>query len=93
MDINLDQVNLHENEIKMALSLIDNLGTNFDANRYHNEYRQALWEVIQNKVAGRQVVEKPTAPDAVPVVDLMEALKASVKLAQETRQPEAERVH
>lgn len=93
LDINLDQVNLHENEIKMALSLIDNLGTNFDARRYHNEYRQALWEVIQNKIAGRQVVEKPAAPEAAPVVDLMEALKASVKLAQETRQPETERVH
>jgi len=85
LNIDPDRVILHDNEIKMAVSLIENLATDFEGERYQNEYRQALWEIIQNKVAGKEVVTVPSAPETAKVVDLMEALKASVKWAQETR--------
>ena len=70
----------------MAVSLIDNLSTSFEPAKYQNAYRQALWEIIESKIVGKEVVAAAPVADRGNVVDLMEALKASVKLAEETRQ-------
>ncbi|MGE5391749.1 MAG: Ku protein [Deltaproteobacteria bacterium] len=82
----LDTSKLHENEIKMAVSLIQNLSVDFDPGRYQDEYRKALWEMIEAKVAGQEIVAPATPENRGNVLDLMEALKASVKLAEENRQ-------
>jgi DNA end-binding protein Ku len=81
----LESARLHENEVKMAISLIENLSVNFEPQKYHDEYRQALRELIDAKIAGQEVVNAPAANDRGKVVDLMEALQASVKLAEENR--------
>ncbi len=79
---------LHDNEIKMAVSLIENLSTDFDPTKYEDEYRKALWEVIEAKIVGQEVISPtPTAP-STNVVDLMEALKESVKLAEANKEKE-----
>lgn len=75
------QAELHENELKMAVSLINSLAASFDPEKYNNEYRAALMEVIQAKIAGEEVAVPAQAP-AGKVVDLMEALKASIQLAK-----------
>lgn len=82
LNLGLDRVKLHENEIKMAINLIENLSTSFEPTKYQNEYRQALWELIENKIVGKEVVTVAPAAERGNVVDLMEALKASVKLAE-----------
>lgn len=79
------EISLHENEVKMAVSLVENLTTDFNPARYTSAYRQKLHEVIQAKISGREVVDKPTAARAENVVDLMTALKASIELAREQR--------
>jgi len=76
---------VHENEIKMAVSLIDSLTVAFDPAKYTSEYREKLHEAIRAKIAGEVVVEKPVAPDNEKVVDLMSALKASIDLARDQR--------
>ena len=76
---------LHEKEIKMAVSLIENLSIDFDPARYQDNYRQALWEMIEAKIAGEEFVSPAPERQAGNVVDLMEALKASVKLAEENK--------
>ena len=81
----LDPGKLHENEIKMAVSLIENLSTDFDPARYQDTYRQALWEIIEARIAGQEIVTPVPTAEKGKVVDLMEALKASVKLAEENR--------
>lgn len=86
LNLGLDRVKLHENEIKMAINLIENLPTSFKPTKYQNEYRQALWELIENKIVGKEVVTVAPAAERGNVVDLMEALKASVKLAEKNRQ-------
>ena len=86
LNLGVDRGKLHDNEIKMAVSLIDNLSTSFEPAKYQNEYRQALWEIIESKIVGKEVVAAAPVADRGNVVDLMEALKASVKLAEETRQ-------
>jgi DNA end-binding protein Ku len=86
LNLGVDRSKLHNNEIKMAVSLIENLSTSFEPAKYQNEYRQALWELIESKIVGKEVVAAAPVADRDNVVDLMEALKASVKLAEETRQ-------
>lgn len=85
------QVNLHENEVKMAVSLISSLSAEFRPEKYTDTYRQGLLEMIQAKIAG-EAVETPAKPEAGKVVDLMEALKASIELARDERDKKAKAV-
>lgn len=80
-------VGLHENEIKMAVNLINNLSAEFEPLKYTNQYRHALMETIQAKVAGESVEAPAAEPGADKVVDLMQALKASIDLAKTERKP------
>jgi DNA end-binding protein Ku len=72
----------HAAEVDMATMLVDALVRPFDPGEYHDEYRAALLRLVEEKQAGREV-ERPEAP-ATPekVIDLMEALKASVEAAR-----------
>jgi DNA end-binding protein Ku len=88
----LDSGKLHENEIKMAVSLIENLSTDFDPARYHDDYRQALWEVIEARIAGQEIAIPVQNAAKGNVIDLMDALKASVKLAEDNRKKENKKV-
>ena len=77
-------------ELAMAGSLIDSMTASFDPSTYTDNYREALQEVIDAKVAGREVValeEPESAPAAA--VDLMAALRASVERARAARGEEA----
>lgn len=87
----LDPAKLHDNEIKMAVSLIENLSTDFDPSRYQDDYRLALGEIIQARIAGQEIVTPAPTAEKGNVVDLMEALKASVKLAEENRKGAAKK--
>jgi len=82
------RVELHENEVKMAVSLVENLSSRFEPEKYTNRYREALMEAIHAKITGREI-EAPAAPGADNVVDLMSALKASIDLAKKARTGEA----
>ncbi|MBS2537941.1 Ku protein [Catenulispora sp. NF23] len=73
-------------ELKMAELLIDSLSADFNPEDYHDNYREALEEIIEAKVAGREVVTPPApAEGGAQVIDLMAALKASVEAAKKTR--------
>ena len=78
-------VELHPNEVNMANSLIGNLSAPFNPEKYTNEYRSKLMEMIQGKIAGEEVAI-PTAPETAKVVDLMEALKASLQATTEQKE-------
>jgi len=78
------QVDLYENEVKMAINLINSLSAEFRPEKYNDKYRQALMEVIQARIAG-EAVAVPEKAETGKVVDLMEALKASIELAREER--------
>ncbi len=78
-----ETVDVRPQELAMAGSLIETLSGDFDPSQYTDTYREALQEVIEAKVAGREVVqtadEQPTSGQ---VVDLMAALRASVEAAK-----------
>ncbi len=74
-------VTLHDNELKMAESLINSLSEEFVPANMKNEYRIAIEERIEKKIAGAEISVPPGVENKV--VDLMEALKASIKAAKE----------
>jgi DNA end-binding protein Ku len=88
-----EDVSVRPAELAMASSLMDSMSGSFDPDEYTDNYREALQEVIDAKVSGREIVAPPeveAAPTAA--VDLMAALKASVERARTARgeAPEAE---
>jgi DNA end-binding protein Ku len=86
-----DDVQVRPQELAMAQSLIESMSADFDPMQYHDEYREALQEVIEAKVEGREVVEQPVQEeDTGSVVDLMAALRASVAAAKKGRGEEVE---
>jgi DNA end-binding protein Ku len=73
-------------ELAMAGSLIESMAGEFEPDKYTDNYREALQEVIDAKVAGREVVQpEEAAPAPSAAVDLMAALRASVERAREAR--------
>jgi DNA end-binding protein Ku len=80
------EVDLRPQERQMAESLVSSMSGDFDPSEYTDDYREALQEVIDAKVEGREIVEtEEPQPSAGNVVDLMSALKASVEAAKAGR--------
>jgi DNA end-binding protein Ku len=75
-----EDVSVGEKELQMAKSLVDMLTGNFEPEKYHDNYREALLELIERKSEGQEI--KRPAPVAGKVTDLMEALRASVEAAR-----------
>ena len=73
----IDKVEIKDGEKKLAMQLIESLATEFDPEKYRDEYQTRLRGLIDAKLAGREVTETPQ-PQLAPVIDLMEALKKSL---------------
>lgn len=72
-----ENVDLQEKELAMAKQLIEQLTTSFDPDKYKDDYREAVSELIQAKINGNEVKVAKEAPKTN-VVDLMAALEASI---------------
>ncbi|MFG2076780.1 non-homologous end joining protein Ku [Nonomuraea maritima] len=81
-----EDIEVRAQELKMAESLISTMASDFDASEYHDTYREALQQVIEAKVAGKEVVPAREEEEAGPAVDLMAALRASVEAAKRERE-------
>jgi DNA end-binding protein Ku len=73
-----EQVEVSAEEVGMAAMIIDNLAGTFDPSAYNDESREAVQAAAQRKVEGHEIVA-PDSPQPTGVVDLMEALRASVE--------------
>jgi DNA end-binding protein Ku len=69
------------NEVEMAKQLIESLSQPWDPTTFRDEYREALLDIVERKLAGEPIEAPEEAPPAR-VVDLMAALKASVEAAK-----------
>ena len=83
-------VTVRDAEVKMARQLVQQLADDFKPGEFRDEYREALEELVDKKVEGEEITVAAT-PEEEPtkVVDLMEALKASVEEAKKRRAPAA----
>ena len=76
-----EDVDTTKRELDMARQLIDSLASDFDPEKYHDEYREAVLELIEKKADGQEIVLQPAEePERVP--DLMAALEASLAAAK-----------
>ncbi|HTJ76908.1 MAG TPA: Ku protein [Acidimicrobiales bacterium] len=83
LDLPGPDVDVTEREEKMARSLIDSLTTDFEPDKYKDEYRERVLELIEQKASGQEIVVEESAEEAPRVVDLMAALEASLAAVKE----------
>jgi DNA end-binding protein Ku len=81
---------LDPRELKLALDLVETLAGDFKPEKYRDTYRETLRAAIERKLEGKEV-EAPERPPAPKVVDLMEALRASLKQPRRERAEPAPR--
>jgi DNA end-binding protein Ku len=76
------KVEVGKREMTMAKSLIDSMSSKWRAEKYKDDYREALMEVIEEKVeaGGKEIEEKPRkAPKPTKVIDLVSVLQKSLE--------------
>lgn len=74
---------LSDAEKKMARNLVQQLSADFEPDKFKDEYRMAIKKLAKQKVAGKEiVVSTEEEEEPAGVIDLMEALKASVEQAK-----------
>jgi DNA end-binding protein Ku len=79
-DVKLD-TKIRDQELQMARQLIENLTAEWNPDEFNDEYREALLQIVEAKINGKEIETVAPEPTAK-VVDLMEALKASVASAK-----------
>ncbi|HVL89040.1 MAG TPA: Ku protein [Actinomycetota bacterium] len=77
---------ISDRELKAARQLIDSLATEFDPKKYKDTYRERVLEAIDKKAKGETLEIDAPSEDAPKVLDLMEALRASVEAASSGKQ-------
>ena len=86
------KVEIGEREITMAKSLIDSMSSKWNPEKYKDDYREALMEVIEEKVesGGKEIEEKPKkAPKPTKVIDLVSVLQKSLEETGERKKTSA----
>lgn len=76
-----DDAQVSDREVDMAQQLIGSLSSDFEPEKYHDEYRERVLELIEAKASGEEItVQPPEEPAKVP--DLMAALEQSLAAAK-----------
>jgi DNA end-binding protein Ku len=74
-----EDISLKEAEVSLAIQLIEQIATDqFDATKYGDVVRERIMAAIQQKVEGHEVVATVDEAPKAQIIDLMEALKASL---------------
>lgn len=84
------KIEVRDAEVKMARQLVQQLSDEFKPQEFHDEYRVALERLVEQKVEGQEItVAEVPEEEPTKVVDLMEALKASVEAAKKNKKTTA----
>jgi DNA end-binding protein Ku len=83
-----EDVEVTDRELKMAQQLIDSLADDFKPERYRDDYRERVLDMIERKAEGQEIVAAEEEEEQAPVVDLMAALEASLAAAKGRRDAE-----
>jgi DNA end-binding protein Ku len=81
----LDEIDVSEREVRMAESLVESLSATFEPEKYRDEYREQVLDLIKIKAAGEEFTLPEVVAEKPKVVDLMAALEASVRAAKDAR--------
>jgi DNA end-binding protein Ku len=78
-EVPIEAAELKDSELKLAVQLIEQIANDeFRPENYEDEVRKRYHEAIQRKVEGQEVITAAEAPKSAQIIDLMEALKASL---------------
>jgi DNA end-binding protein Ku len=80
-DLPGEEVAPNQRELDMARQLIEALAGDFEPEKYHDEYRDQVNDLIEKKAAGEEIVAEPVVEEPAKVVDLMAALEQSLARA------------
>jgi DNA end-binding protein Ku len=78
------EVDVRPEEVAMATMLIENMTRPFARGEFVDSTRERIEELAQQKIEGKEIV-MPEAPEPTKVVDLLEALKASVEATKASK--------
>jgi DNA end-binding protein Ku len=78
-------VDVSDRELKIARQLIESLATEFEPDRYRDEYRERVLDLIEKKAEGQEIVLQPQTEEPAQVVDLMAALEASLAAVKDAK--------
>jgi DNA end-binding protein Ku len=79
-----DDVRTNDRELAIAKQLVESLASDFEPEKYHDTYREAVLAMIEKKAAGEEIVVAEPEEEAAPAPDLMSALKASLDAVRKT---------
>jgi DNA end-binding protein Ku len=82
-EVEIQESEVREPELKLAVQLIDQISSDqFDPSAYKDDVKERIEAAVQRKVEGEQIAVSPIEPEAgAQVIDLMEALRASLSKA------------
>jgi DNA end-binding protein Ku len=79
-DVPIPKVDLKKPELQLAVQLVEQASSEaFKPENYEDNVRKQVLEQIQRKVEGKEITEEPAEAPKTQIIDLMEALKASLK--------------
>ena len=85
-ELNRPKTELNDKELKMAHALIESMSSEWEPQKYRDEYRDAVMEMIEQKAKNKQLPAAPApAPRATNVVDLVKVLQESLNRSQSVR--------
>jgi DNA end-binding protein Ku len=78
----VEEIDVKEAELELARQVIGSLASDFDPQELISDYRRDLKALLVAKLAGEEIAAPEPVEEKAPVIDLMEALRASVAEAQ-----------
>jgi DNA end-binding protein Ku len=89
-EIPVDEAELKEPEVQLALQLVEQTATDaFHPEAYHDEVKERTLALMEKKIQGQEIAVAPAEQPRAQVIDLMEALKASLAAGKAAPAPAA----
>jgi DNA end-binding protein Ku len=85
----VEEIDVKDAELELARQVIGSLAADFDPQELVSDYRRDLKALLEAKLAGEEIKAPEPVEEKAPVIDLMEALKASVAEAQSKKPAKA----
>jgi DNA end-binding protein Ku len=85
----VEEIEVKDAELELARQVIGSLASEFDPQELVSDYRRDLKALLDAKLAGEEIAAPEPVDEKAPVIDLMEALRASVAEAQEKKPSKA----
>lgn len=74
----IKKLKIQKQELDLATTLINQMTSKFEPEKYKDEYNEKIKKAIKQKIAGKKIVTSKNSSKPVKIIDLMDALKKSV---------------